>query len=194
MAAPGGLCGAFSQLLASPARCPPLGEDEPCLYSSACAGDSSGRCRQKGAYPARAKPSVLVVLRMKASPERRQLNRGMSCPLLLPAGLCGTDQGHSSVGSAGSYCMAHASAGNPGREQKKKGVKRGAHTQPMTSDRARRDTDSQAGSKGTGISLRGIHPGWDVVAALPSLGCAEGTCIVRNNTANSRQQGQNNGL
>lgn len=36
--------------------------------------------KKKGAYPARAKPSVLVTLRMKRNPERRQPMRCMSCP------------------------------------------------------------------------------------------------------------------
>lgn len=44
--------------------------------SSAHLGDAD----KKGAYPAWAKPSVLVTLRMKRSPERRQPMRGMSCP------------------------------------------------------------------------------------------------------------------
>lgn len=55
-------------------------------------------------YPAGAKPSVLVVLRMRRSPQRRQLRLHMSRPS------CSTGSS-SAVGCAGSYCMARPSVG-----------------------------------------------------------------------------------
>lgn len=60
-----------------------------------------------GPYPGWAKPSVLVVLRVRRSPQRRQPRLRMSRPCR------GTAGSRSSVGCAGCYCMARPSEGIP---------------------------------------------------------------------------------
>ena len=83
-----------------------------------CRRAHPGDAGKKGAYPARAKPSVLVTLRMKRSPKRRQLMRCMSCPSHGAPGCAARPSPRSLVGSAGSYRMSRPSAGNPATEKR----------------------------------------------------------------------------
>lgn len=83
-----------------------------------CDSAHLGDADKKGAYPARAKLSVLVTLRMKRSPKRRQPMRRMSCPSCGTLGCAAMTGSCSLVGSAGSYRMSHPSAGNPATKRR----------------------------------------------------------------------------